>query len=136
MSTVGDGAAGKGRAIEGAACGAPASCDGVEARPAARGSAFVFASARQGQEAPATATADDRAQAFRAVSGGNDLQSGEKLLVEAYALMWIILMAFVLLGWRRQKGIDERIAALEAAVARARAAGGAHGAERASEGSG
>ena len=73
--------------------------------------------------APTTAapTADDRATTFRAVEGGNQMQSGEKLLVEAYAAIWVLLFAMILLAWRRQKKTDERITTLEAAVAKARA---------------
>lgn len=71
--------------------------------------------------APTTTTgADDRNTAFRAVQGGNEMQSGEKLLVEAYAAIWVILFALVLLSWRRQKGLDERMGTLSAAIERAR----------------
>ncbi|WP_437593110.1 CcmD family protein [Sorangium sp. So ce1000] len=73
---------------------------------------------------PTGTTSDDRAQAFRPVQGGNELQSGEKLLVEAYAAIWLILFALVFLSWRRQKQIDRRIDALEAAVRKARAGSG------------
>ena len=61
--------------------------------------------------------AEDRSAAFRPVQGGNELQSGEKLLVEAYAAIWLILFALVLFSWRRQKALDERVAALEGAIA-------------------
>ena len=52
------------------------------------------------------------------------MQSGEKLLVEAYAAIWLILFALVFISWRRQKQIDRRIDALEAAVQKARAGAG------------
>jgi len=48
------------------------------------------------------------------------MQSGEKLLVEAYAAIWLILFALVLLSWRRQQTIDERVSSLEAAIEKAR----------------
>jgi hypothetical protein len=48
------------------------------------------------------------------------MQSGEKLLVEAYAAIWVILFALLLLSWRRQLRINERIAGLERALASAR----------------
>jgi CcmD family protein len=67
-------------------------------------------------------SAEDRSTTFRPVEGGTEMQSGEKLLVEAYAAIWIILFAFVLLSWRRQRKIDERVTSLEAAVEAARAA--------------
>ncbi|KYF66947.1 CcmD family protein [Sorangium sp. So ce119] len=83
-------------------------------------SLFAHAALQQ----PTGTTTDDRAQSFRPVQGGNELQSGEKLLVEAYAAIWLIVFAMVFLSWRRQKQIDRRIDALEAAVQRARASSG------------
>jgi CcmD family protein len=72
-----------------------------------------------------TASPDDRSTAFRAVEGGSQMQSGEMLLVEAYAAIWVIVFALVFFTWRRQKKIDARVAALEAAVAKARGSEGA-----------
>jgi CcmD family protein len=69
-----------------------------------------------------TATTEDRSTTFRPVEGGNEMQSGEKLLVEAYAAIWVILFALVLLSWRRQRGLDERMSHLSAAIDKARAA--------------
>jgi CcmD family protein len=72
--------------------------------------------------APATTTgAEDRSTAFRPVQAGNEMQSGEKLLVEAYAAIWVILFAMVLLSWRRQRHLDDRMSTLEAAIDKARA---------------
>jgi CcmD family protein len=77
----------------------------------------------QQQSAPAqpaaTTTAEDRSQSFRPVEGGAEMQSGERLLVEAYAAIWAILFVFLLLSWRRQKRIDRRIDRLESAIAQA-----------------
>ena len=67
-------------------------------------------------------TADDRATSFRPVEGGTQLASGETLLVEAYAAIWLILFALILLSWRRQRGLDGRVNGLEAALDKARAA--------------
>ena len=69
-----------------------------------------------------TGTADpgDRSTSFRPVEGGGEMQSGEKLLVEAYAAFWLIAFLFILGSWRRQRALDRRIADLESAVARAR----------------
>jgi hypothetical protein len=49
------------------------------------------------------------------------MQSGEKLLVEAYAFIWVILFAAVLLSWRRQRQLEGRVATLETALEKARA---------------
>jgi CcmD family protein len=48
------------------------------------------------------------------------MQSGEKLLVEAYAVIWVLVFGMLLFSWRRQKKMDERIAGLEQAVTAAR----------------
>ena len=69
---------------------------------------------------PTGTTAEDRSTAFRPVQGGAELQSGEKLLVEAYAAIWIILFVLVLLSWRRQRRLDERVTSLSTAIDRAR----------------
>ena len=69
-----------------------------------------------------TSSPDDRATQFRPVEGGSQTKSGEKLLVEAYAAFWLIAFVFILLSWRRQRQIDERVANLESAIARARRA--------------
>ena len=91
------------------------------------GAPFLFAQAagtadpsQAGRAAPGTPTSDDRSTAFRSVQGGNVLQSGERLLVEAYAAIWLLLFAMLFLSWRRQKRMDRRIDSLEQAVARVR----------------
>lgn len=70
-------------------------------------------------------TSDDRATTFRAVEGGTQMQSGEKLLVEAYAGIWIFTLIFVVSMFRRQKRIDARITSLDSALAKARDRGSA-----------
>ena len=77
---------------------------------------------------PATsATADptpaDRSKAFVAVEGAPELVSGEKLLVEAYSAIWIVLFGMLLFSWRRQKLLDERVHHLATELQRARASG-------------
>lgn len=67
-----------------------------------------------------TLSPGDRSTTFRPVEGGTEMQSGEKLLVEAYAAIWLILFGLVLLSWRRQKTIDDRVSSLEAALEKAR----------------
>lgn len=58
--------------------------------------------------------------AWKPVTGGAEMQSGEKLLVEAYAAIWLVLFVMVLLAWSRQKRIEDRIVALEDAIKDAR----------------
>jgi CcmD family protein len=59
-----------------------------------------------------------RTTEFRSVEGGAETMSGETLLVEAYAALWVILFAFVVASWRRQTRIDARVTELERAVSR------------------
>jgi CcmD family protein len=75
--------------------------------------------------AAAPKTADDRSTAFRAVQGGSEMQSGEKLLVEAYVAIWVITLIFLVSIFRRQKRIDDRITSLEGALDKARDRAGA-----------
>jgi len=62
-----------------------------------------------------------RSTEFQAVEGGGETMSGSTLLVEAYAALWIILLGFLLVSWRRQARIDARVDELERAVARGQA---------------
>jgi CcmD family protein len=67
-----------------------------------------------------TAQADDRSTSFRAVQGGPEMQSGERLLVIAYMAIWLCVMALVIFSFRKQARLDQRVRALEGALARAR----------------
>jgi CcmD family protein len=58
-----------------------------------------------------------RSTDFRAVEGGPEIASGETLLVEAYALIWLVLFGFIFMSWRRQSRIDQRVGELERALA-------------------
>ena len=49
----------------------------------------------------ASAEPDSRAATFRAVEGGTETHSGTVLLVEAYAAIWLILMGWLLMLWRK-----------------------------------
>jgi len=79
----------------------------------------ALALAGQAPERPSDQAADpaQRGTEFRAVEGGAEVMSGETLLVEAYAALWIILFAFIFVSWRRQSRIDARVGELERLVA-------------------
>ncbi len=83
---------------------------------------FLFAQAQPVEAAaPNTSTtSEQRSSSFRPVQGGEAMQSGEKLLVEAYAVIWVLLFGMLLFSWRRQRKMDDRIATLEQAVTAAR----------------
>jgi hypothetical protein len=54
-----------------------------------------------------------------AAPGGEERFSGSTLLVEAYAAIWLIMMAWILLLWRKQASLTARLDGLEAALDRA-----------------
>jgi hypothetical protein len=62
---------------------------------------------------------------FKPTIGGQDLQSGEKLLVSAYAVIWVLAFILLLFGWRRQRALDRRVTELEGLLARSRPREGA-----------
>jgi CcmD family protein len=75
--------------------------------------------ARLDQGAKESAPSDNaRRDGWTAVEGGRETMSGELLLVEAYAAVWIVLFWFVFASWRRQARIDARVDELERAVSR------------------
>jgi hypothetical protein len=67
-------------------------------------------------------TADDRSTTFQPVEGGTEQHSGTTLLVEAYVVLWVILMAWLLL-WRKQATMGGRLDDLERAIDRAASKG-------------
>jgi hypothetical protein len=70
----------------------------------------------------ATASAEpDRATTFRAVEGGTETQSGAVLMVEAYSILWLILLGWLVWLWRRQAAIHASLDGLEKAIDRAAA---------------
>jgi hypothetical protein len=63
---------------------------------------------------------DDRATDFKAVEGDTGEHfSGYSLMVEAYAAIWLVLMGWLVLLWRKQADLTSRVAGLEGAIARA-----------------
>ena len=56
---------------------------------------------------------DDRATTFQAVQGEPEHYSGETLLVSAYAALWVIVLAWVALAWRKQAALSIRLDDLE-----------------------
>ena len=68
------------------------------------------------------ALTSDGGTGFRPVTGAEEMQSGGRLLVEAYAAIWLIVLGLVFLMWRRTRALEERMAVLDGAVSRAEAA--------------
>ncbi len=60
-----------------------------------------------------TRTPQDRSTEFVPVQGGSEGASAGTLLVAAYAVMWAVLLGFVLLTWRRLSATDRRLSELD-----------------------
>jgi CcmD family protein len=74
---------------------------------------------------PSGAVPDERATEFTAltgVDGTTEVYSGSKLLVGAYVAIWVVLMVWILLLWRKQASLAERLDGLERTIDRAAAA--------------
>jgi CcmD family protein len=76
--------------------------------------------AAQGEDAPHAPS--DRATTFRAVTAEPEHYSGEKLLVGAYAIVWVVVFAWVAGVGKKQRSMTQRLEALEGEIARAAAA--------------
>lgn len=72
--------------------------------------------------APASAPAapSDRSTTFQPVEGG-ETRSGATLMVEAYAVIWVILMVWLVMLWRKQNALNGRLEDLDKAIDRAAA---------------
>jgi CcmD family protein len=69
-------------------------------------------------------TPDDRATDFQAVQGNPTEQySGATLLVTAYAVLWVVIFAWIGMVWRKQRALDARLADLERVLDKAAAEG-------------
>jgi hypothetical protein len=69
---------------------------------------------------PASPSVNDRATTFQAVEGPQpEHYSGEVLLVSAYAAVFVILIAWVALIWRKAGAMDDRLTALEREIDKA-----------------
>jgi len=84
--------------------------------------AAVAASAAPASSSAPTTSAEDP-NAFSPVGNEKPTQSGEALLVEAYAVIWLIAMAFVVIAWRRTRLLESKIQSLEVAIDRANLTG-------------
>ncbi len=85
-------------------------------RSAAVGAVCLSSTVASAQTSPPET--GQRSTEFRAVEGGTEMVSGGTLLVEAYCALWLILLGFLLVSWRRQARIDARVDELEKALAR------------------
>ncbi len=75
--------------------------------------------ATSGSAAPSP---EDRSTDFHAAQGEPQQYSGETLLVSAYGLLWVVLMVWIAIGWRKQSRLTQRLDDLERAIDKAAAA--------------
>jgi hypothetical protein len=76
-------------------------------------------------------TPSERATTFQAVPANQTEQySGATLLVSAYAILWIVLFAWIALVWRKQSALGARLDDLERVLDKAAAAGDEPGARK------
>jgi hypothetical protein len=67
-----------------------------------------------------TESPDERATTFQAVQGPQaEHYSGEVLLVSAYAILWVLLLAWVAMIWRKESAVSVRVRELEKVLDRA-----------------
>jgi hypothetical protein len=55
---------------------------------------------------------------FEGGSARRESTSGEVLLVEAYAFVWLAVLGFVMLAWRRTRALEDRLTTIERALER------------------
>ena len=89
----------------------------ANAAPAAS-SAAAPAAAPAASTNPAPAPSAGAAQS-PAIPMDSQMQSGEALLVEAYMVIWVLVLGWVFLAWRRTRALEDKMATLEEALARA-----------------
>ncbi len=65
------------------------------------------------QDAPS-----DRSTTFQPVTGGAEQRDGMKLMVTAYAIVWLVLLGWVIMVWLRQRVLDDRIRELSGTIDR------------------
>lgn len=66
--------------------------------------------------APASSAGDPGE--YVAVKNEPESVSGEALLVAAYAAIWVVLMFFVVVAWRRTRSLEDKVTLLERAVSK------------------
>jgi CcmD family protein len=71
--------------------------------------------------APTSSAPDDRATTFQPIEGGGEQRSGGTLMVAAYSVIWTLLMVWLVLLWRKQARLNERLDGLEGAIVAASA---------------
>ena len=61
---------------------------------------------------------------FIPTTGGEETTSASAMLVAAYVLFWMIVLAFIALGWRKQRRLSERLDHIEKSLLKGDTSGG------------
>ena len=73
---------------------------------------------QQPSPSASASTAADRSSAFHAVEGPGESVNGGKLLIAAYAVVWLVVLLLVVRAFRRQTQTKSDLDRLEAALDR------------------
>ncbi len=79
----------------------------------------MFAQAGSAQLGARPGAPQEGGSDFRAYEGGAEQRSGELLLIEAYAAIWLVAFVFIFLSIRRQKRLEQRLDRLQDDLERA-----------------
>lgn len=71
-----------------------------------------------------TATSVQSPSEFVPTTGGGETTSAGAMLVAAYVLFWMILLAFIASGWRKQRQLSERLDQVEKSLLKGDISGG------------
>lgn len=104
-----------------AATAAPSVALPASAEAPAAPAASEAASAAAPSAAPASSSPDARATGFQGVDGGAEQYNGATLMVEAYSAVWLLVLGWVVLLWKKQAALTTRLDGLEAAIDKAAA---------------
>jgi hypothetical protein len=66
----------------------------------------------------ATEGVQERSTQFVPVEGGTETTSAATFLVAAYILMWLCVLGFILLTWRKTRNAQAQVERLEKALAK------------------
>jgi hypothetical protein len=69
--------------------------------------------------APSAAPSASASASSGEPSAAPELENGGRLMVEAYAIIWLIVVGLVVVMWRRTVSLEARVGVIDAAIAKA-----------------
>lgn len=98
------------------ASAAPAAATASASTPPATTATAAPTQSATAAAAPTATGADDRSTEFKAVNDAAEARSGTTLMVEAYSVLWMLLMGWIFFLWRKQNDLNVRLDGLERAI--------------------